>query len=101
MARRSHPRFQMVEMVVEGRGNPPMDMLRYDQCAPASGADAALLERNIGHELRRVRLRRYYPVGGAHEPEFGRWESFGWRVVELDGAQVKESDLAARFRKKG
>lgn len=61
---------------VEGAGQFPFDMLRYDECVPETEHDSyALLQDD---ERRAVRLVRY----GRTErgPTVGRWESFLWRV---------------------
>lgn len=71
--------------VVEGSGKFPLDMLRRDKCYPRNEGDSNELERD--HRAgRRVCLERVV-IGerteGAHwQPTIGRWESFGWRVVE-------------------
>ncbi len=74
------------EFEVEGSGDFPFDMLRYDRCYPVrEGTDTANLSapRYVRDVLpfRRIRLARY--VMNKHQmPTFGRWESFTWRVVE-------------------
>lgn len=66
--------------VVEGGGDFPFDMLRYDQCYPASESDA----HAMGHErTRQVTLIRCSV--NPSPPTFRRWDSFVWRVVSVDG----------------
>lgn len=60
--------------VVEGGGDFPMDMLRYDRCCPYQEADSA----TIGGEGRR-QVAVMVPGGGSLTE--ARWESFGWKVV--------------------
>lgn len=62
---------------VEGRWAFPFDMLRRDEAWPVDSDSAAQLstEPNLP---RRVTLRTY------STPNFERWESFGWSVVECD-----------------
>lgn len=50
----------VMRMVVEGSGDFPIDMLRYDTTVPASEQDSHLIdERYSHHEKRRVILRRF------------------------------------------
>lgn len=63
------------EYFVTGRGDFPIDMLRYDGAWPASGEDAArLVLLDDRRDLRSVRLRSY------NAPTLARWMSFGWSV---------------------
>ena len=70
---------------VEGRGEFPLDMLRYDQCHPARADDAAVIgytrtERTLrGNGASRVRLTHYAPRR-SWLPTSGRWSSFLWSV---------------------
>lgn len=68
--------------VVEGSGEFPFDMLRYDSCWPATAEDAAKLQ-SFYRDKRRVELRS----DGYMTPTPERWASFNWRVVseETDG----------------
>jgi hypothetical protein len=70
-------------IVVEGGGDFPFDMLRYDCCYPEleSEARAMLAERRRQVTLTRVSLNPDLPT-------FGRWRSFGWTVVSIDGVPV-------------
>ena len=60
---------------VEGRGTFPVDMLRYDQCWPAT-TDAAM---SIVH-LDYSKVREAEMVSH-RQPTPARWESFGWKVT--------------------
>jgi hypothetical protein len=65
------------EFTVEGSGEFPFDMLRYDSCWPKSeGHDSGQLSHHA-HGKRRVVLVTCYE--GAPTP--GRWESFNWCYV--------------------
>lgn len=83
-----------VEFVVEGLGEFPVDMLRYDECRPKSGADwnsvSATESDELWRERRRVTLQRA-EVSPHWVPTIRRWESFGWRLVEVDGVPMIES----------
>ncbi len=62
---------------VEGYGEFPFDMLRYDSCWPKSeGHDSYALGNR---DQRRVVLQTWSERG----PTVGRWESFTWRVIGL------------------
>lgn len=66
---------------VEGSGQFPYDMLRYDGCFPAHESESPLLGREQTGEFRQVELHRYIELARTL-PTFGRWNSFGWRVIE-------------------
>ncbi len=75
-------RYESV-IVVEGSGPFPIDMLRYDACIPATELDAGTIARTFERDdvHARVALRRL--AAGDGPPTVGRWESFGWRIVEI------------------
>ena len=65
------------EYFVTGRGDFPLDMLRFDACWPATGEDAARLDVSfltMKREPRSIRMRSY------RAPTVDRWSSFGWSV---------------------
>lgn len=66
------------EFTVEGSGNFPLDMLRYDGCYPYESEDVERMTTR--GERRQVKLISIGPRGD-RSPTEGRWESFGWRVV--------------------
>lgn len=84
----SPDKFKSVKFIVEGGGSFPIDMLRYDSACPDTGEDAAKLARHHVPALARVTLRRFFPVGCSEMPEVERWESFGWRVVSVNGVTL-------------
>lgn len=65
------------DFTVEGRGDFPCDMLRYDECFPVDAASAMEIQSAVSERVR-VKLRTM-KVGG---PTPARWESFRWKVVE-------------------
>lgn len=81
-----------IRFAVEGTGYFPVDMLRYDGCYP-SDTDAVLSVPIVpmGHRLdaysgnKGIRLVRLVHVCSDRkwQPTAGRWESFGWRVVQV------------------
>lgn len=70
--------------VVEGTYPFPADMLRYDQCWPATSDDAVQLAEAMTHrrvsDPNRKRTVKLF-TNAANRPTTGRWESFGWRVI--------------------
>jgi hypothetical protein len=67
------------EFIVEGTGEFPYDMLRYDACYPSASQDvqSAFSFRIAPREVRRVKL-----VSTVKQPTEDRWLSFGWKVLE-------------------
>lgn len=72
-------RLYVFEFTVRGRGEFPIDMLRYDQCCPKSQDDVRTMVDRLTE--REVRLRMF--SGSREGPTEERWASFGWPVVPL------------------
>ena len=54
------------------------DMLRYDNCCPASEVESCRLEHAAhGNGAEWVVFRRFVPAGAKPEPTVARWRSFG------------------------
>lgn len=68
-----------IEFTVEGKGEFPLDMLRYDRCWPATGSDANRIDTSL---VPGVAPSRQVGLCGLIVPHIKRWQSFGWRVVE-------------------
>jgi len=69
---------------VEGTGNFPLDMLRYDSCYPSGTTDVWRIEENGDTTTRRWwrRIELAHTDGRKRwGPTTARWESFGWRVL--------------------
>lgn len=66
--------------VVEGRGEFPVDMLRYDSACFDTQGDVDAAGEGYVSGKRRVALRSSAPM----RPTTARWQSFGWQVVEAD-----------------
>ena len=64
---------------VWGSGDFPMDMLRYDNCIPASSTGAASMAYRSKAE-RTVQLEMFISES-ANGPTEERWKSFGWTVI--------------------
>lgn len=83
----------ITEFEVESDSAFPLDMLRYDQCAPSCSEDVNEIGESLDRHARserckiggvfRVRLN----VRGATKqqafPTINRWSSFGWKVVNI------------------
>ena len=68
--------FTFYEFYVTGVGQFPWDMLRYDQCWPASSEDVAMMD--LDHGLRTQ--RRSIKMHSYHPPTLDRWWSFLWSI---------------------
>lgn len=80
---------------VRGRGNFPVDMLRYDCCFPARGADAAAMEAAAHGEERSIVLCRRASDSGVNVE---RWRSFGWTVVDNGADNASDAARAAGLK---
>jgi len=67
---------------VEGRGDFPHDMLRYDDSVFATDVDRENAGTDYDPVKRRVRLECKVPT--LFKPTVERWRSFGWYVVAAD-----------------
>lgn len=86
MAKRTRRVFE-----VTGTGSFPLDMLRYDHCAPHRGEDSETLSvatqpynkriRGGQYEIQLVSSDESIVRNGATLP---RWESFGWKITNPD-----------------
>jgi len=77
----------ITRFTVEGSGPFPLDMLRYDQCYPATqqAVDQILVsmdETRIIGERRQIELFVAHPIRQHHKLTPERWESFGWTIVD-------------------
>jgi len=70
---------------VEGEGQFPTDMLRYDACYPRTTEDAVNLPLNSYVELRDRRQHRKVALfSSLGPPTVARWVSFGWTVSDIE-----------------
>lgn len=72
---------KLSEFTVEGNGDFPLDMLRYDQCWPKSESTDSI---NVAAR-RYTSKRQVTLVSIKRLPTIARWESFGWKVVKING----------------
>jgi hypothetical protein len=63
---------------VTGKGTFPFDMLRYDQCFPATQDATVSIDSEVPGN-RSIQMRRYV-ADKTTMPTTGRWASFGWTV---------------------
>lgn len=76
---------------VQGRGDFPLDMLRYDECDFANEAERASA---LGHHVPSTHTpgrRNINMVSeSGRQPTVARWESFGWTVHDSDSDAVRK-----------
>lgn len=65
---------------VEGPGVFPLDMLRYDACFPYDSYSVG--EMVISGRPGAQQEKHKVTLISRQEPTHGRWESFGWKVIE-------------------
>ena len=91
-------RAKLTVITVQGIGNFPIDMLRYDCCFPQGSEDVGQIVYSADYHLRADALLKKVPfkvtlvcASGRYTP--GRWSSFGWKVtrVEIDHRSIPES----------
>lgn len=67
---------------VRGVGCFPLDMLRYDACWPATGADASAMYFYPGDPANGDDYSVTLSTDCVHAPTIDRWASFGWTVID-------------------
>lgn len=73
---------QTFDVMENGGGTFPHDMLRYDACFPHTSDDAVSISlASHTRQVRNITLRRYVQAKTAL-PTVDRWKSFGWTVME-------------------
>jgi hypothetical protein len=102
------------QFTVIGRGEFPLDMLRYDGCYPQCETDTAIMRKDGSREVTLHKTFNWYgadDVAGvvaelaSWSPTVGRWNSFGWAVLDelprwrfTEGALTHNTMLIARLR---
>ncbi len=87
------PTVYVQNFEVEGSGDFPFDMLRYDSCYPMrEGKDTAnMVKRYRGERLERRVIKLQRIIFHRNEvPTSGRWESFGWKVI-TESIQIRKT----------
>lgn len=107
------PKPKTISYTVESTkwGEFPTDMLRRDSASPASPDDATMIERLSAWSDKsdlpdRVQVHLTAPATRG-VPLVGRWESFGWKVIEcsdpsviLDTTAMHADDLRVKLTRK-
>lgn len=80
---------------VEGSGEFPFDMLRYDECFPRHESEARGLARTYANGKADINRHTVELVsrGRARHwlPNVGRWRSFGWEVKPVSIVMEKHA----------
>ena len=82
MSKRTY--FYEVKFTVKGAGEFPIDMLRYDSCYPLSQEDVNKFWWDEVREVTLISVKRC-----KSGPTEGRWNSFGWKVIEKNGGHKR------------
>jgi len=79
--------MRVLTFTVTGRGQFPVDMLRFDCCFPADPSAVAVITQGYNEKRVTVQLCAYLRAGDiAPTPE--RWASFGWAVDDVDTVEL-------------
>ena len=83
---------KILPFTVEGRGEFPTDMLRYDVCEFATPKDEKAAGKGYADpefDSSRRKVTLLSTSSNLHnKPTVDRWVSFGWSVVEVEKAQI-------------
>jgi hypothetical protein len=75
----------IIRFTVEGSGEFPTDMLRYDSCVPVNESDARAIARRYDDSMDPLARRQVQVETRGRDrywlPTEERWRSFTWRVV--------------------
>lgn len=77
--------MKTLRFTVYGKGQFPLDMLRYDSCWPRFELEARVLAEPKGKEIHTVHLCKHVESHGEVTPE--RWASFGW-TLDLNSMEI-------------
>jgi hypothetical protein len=82
-------KYELHTYTVRGLYSFPIDMLRYDRSFPTDESETGniattipFMSNEVAKEPIEIRLT------GIAYPNMRRWDSFGWKVVEVDGVRV-------------
>lgn len=91
--------MKLLHFTVEGRGDFPLDMLRYDACYPFTEHDTRMLSDDLSSEKRRVRLAALrQPPRDADRGPAAAPRSGGGAMTEGDRAVLEEVKVLCRGR---
>ena len=74
---------QAYRFTVEGSGEFPFDMLRYDRCWPKDESHDVVNMTSYSRDRFSLRKRQVELIG-LNDPTSARWASFGWKIVQFD-----------------
>ncbi len=76
-------KYYVYEVTVEGSGDFPVDMLRYDSCYPATSDDVINIGTNQYSDRgqRKVTIRTHCHGRSTQPFHVDRWRSFQWNVL--------------------
>lgn len=70
---------------VRGRGEFPLDMLRYDRCSPESETDSYNIAKTFSNPLDRWEIQVVRKVTSKSDKwTVARWQSFGVEIIPSD-----------------
>lgn len=70
------------KVTVKGRYTFPIDMLRYDSASPYRETDSSAIVQQMSYETHDK--SREITVLMPRRPTAGRWESFGYQIVNVE-----------------
>jgi hypothetical protein len=76
------PKIKRWEFKVEGNGEFPFDMLRYDHCWPKQ-SDPDVINLAPHGRSTMYKTKRQVTLTAYNEPTAKRWESFGWPIIDI------------------
>jgi hypothetical protein len=82
-------KYELHTYTVRGLHSFPIDMLRYDRSFPTDEGETGNIANTLPligstHVTEPLEVR----LTGVAYPSIGRWGSFGWAVVEIDGVRL-------------
>lgn len=100
------PTHRCVFLVVRGKGisGGIFDMMRYDNCTPATEQESGKLEkllwadRDEGVRSEWIVMRRFVETGARVDPTVDRWLSFGWECDQRAFEFFSDAESVARTR---
>jgi hypothetical protein len=88
MSKDKPEKYYPTKFLVEGSGQFPIDMLRYDRCCPATESDSNAINRQVkwdGEKTAKCHIELIrYSSAGKSGPNVARWASFGWKVLQVE-----------------
>jgi hypothetical protein len=92
-----HMQDRDLHFTVKGRGEFPVDMLRYDEAKPATPGDQALVSSHTDpYTDSSEEITVNLVISGAEfrTPSADRWKTFGWEVLGLSDVEPEAVRVA-------